>query len=180
MPSLVGSEMCIRDRLSASCLIPTFSPLDGEIHVFPTHGTFLWYLTTRIFYNATCSRNPKLYLYLIEYSYGSTEVSTIYPTFSIAYLIYSTSQYVVSCTSKLFLKLGMYAAAQSENAEILPQTILRNSNKTTRGDCTAVAWNSRRRILVAAVNYRANPTQPAKQQHCTAPLPPGPLPCCGG
>ena len=35
------------------------SPLDGEIHVFPTHGTFLRYLTTRIFYNATCSRNPK-------------------------------------------------------------------------------------------------------------------------
>ena len=30
-----------------------------EIHVFPTHGTFLLYLTTRIFYNATCSRNPK-------------------------------------------------------------------------------------------------------------------------
>ena len=30
-----------------------------EIHVFLTHGTFLWYLTTRIFYNATCSRNPK-------------------------------------------------------------------------------------------------------------------------
>ena len=29
-----------------------------EIHVFPTHGTFLWYLTTIIFYNATCSRNP--------------------------------------------------------------------------------------------------------------------------
>ena len=30
-------------------------------------------------------------LHPIEYSYGSTEVSTIYPTFSIAYLIYSTS-----------------------------------------------------------------------------------------
>ena len=29
------------------------SPLDGEIHVFPTHGTFLKYLTTRIFYIAT-------------------------------------------------------------------------------------------------------------------------------
>ena len=33
-------------------------------------------------------------LYSIEYSYGSTEVSTIYPTFSIAYSIYSTSQYL--------------------------------------------------------------------------------------
>ena len=31
-------------------------------------------------------------LYPIEYSYGSTEVSTFYPSFSIAYLIYSTSQ----------------------------------------------------------------------------------------
>ena len=30
-------------------------------------------------------------LYPIEYSYGSTEVPTIYPTFSIAYSIYSTS-----------------------------------------------------------------------------------------
>ena len=30
-------------------------------------------------------------VYSIEYSYGSTEVSTIYPTFSIAYSIYSTS-----------------------------------------------------------------------------------------
>ena len=30
-------------------------------------------------------------LHPIEYSYGSTEVSKIYPTFSIAYLIYSTS-----------------------------------------------------------------------------------------
>ena len=32
-------------------------------------------------------------LYAIEYSYGPTEVSTIYLTFSIAYLKYSTSQY---------------------------------------------------------------------------------------
>ena len=32
-------------------------------------------------------------LYPIEYSYDSTEVSTIYLIFSIAYLIYSTSQY---------------------------------------------------------------------------------------
>ena len=30
-------------------------------------------------------------LYAIEYSYGLPEVSTIYLTFSIAYLIYSTS-----------------------------------------------------------------------------------------
>ena len=29
------------------------SPLDGEIHVFPILGTFLWYLTTIIFYIAT-------------------------------------------------------------------------------------------------------------------------------
>ena len=34
-------------------------------------------------------------LYPIEYSYGSTEISTIDPTFSIAYSIYSTSQYLV-------------------------------------------------------------------------------------
>ena len=32
-------------------------------------------------------------LYAIEYSYGLPEVSTIYLTFSIAYLIYSTAQY---------------------------------------------------------------------------------------
>ena len=31
-----------------------------------------------------------------EYSYGSTEVSAIYPTFSIAYSIYSTSQLSIS------------------------------------------------------------------------------------
>ena len=98
------------------------SPLDGEIHVFPTHGTFLKYLTTRIFYiateyptkysvieilsflyhikysvgNSTNVEFSKSYhvsniLYPIEYSYGSTEVSTIYPTLSTADLIYSTS-----------------------------------------------------------------------------------------
>ena len=34
-------------------------------------------------------------LHSIEYSYGSTEVPTGYPTFSIAYLIYSTSHFFV-------------------------------------------------------------------------------------
>ena len=32
---------------------PDISPLDSEIHVFPTLGTFLWYLAARVFYNAT-------------------------------------------------------------------------------------------------------------------------------
>ena len=48
---------------NAPGLIP-ISPIHGEIHVF---------------------------LLLQEYSYGSTEVSKVYPTFSIAYSIYSTS-----------------------------------------------------------------------------------------
>ena len=76
---------------------PDISPLDGEIHVFPTLGTFLWYLATRVFYTAT--EYPTKYcileilsniLYPIEYSYAFTEVSAGYQTFSIAYLIYST------------------------------------------------------------------------------------------
>ena len=32
---------------------PDISPLDGEIHLFPTLGTFLWYLATRVFYTTT-------------------------------------------------------------------------------------------------------------------------------
>ena len=39
-------------------------------------------------------------LYPIEYSYGSPEVSTIYPTFFIAYFIYSTSHSVSLFTVK--------------------------------------------------------------------------------
>ena len=35
-----------------------YGGMTQEIHVFPTHGTFPSYLTTRIFYNATRSRNP--------------------------------------------------------------------------------------------------------------------------
>ena len=40
------------------------SPLDEEIHVFPTLGTFLWYLGTRVFYTAT--EYPTKYLSLIH------------------------------------------------------------------------------------------------------------------
>ena len=52
-------------------------------------------------------------LYPIEYSYGSTEVPTGYPTFSIAYLIYSTSHHVVvkcffSRVSKKWCCLQLY------------------------------------------------------------------------
>ena len=76
---------------------PDISPLDSEIHVFPTLGTFLWYLAARVFYNAT--EYPTKYcileilsniLYPIEYSYDFTEVPAGYPSFAIAYLIYST------------------------------------------------------------------------------------------
>ena len=79
---------------------PDISPLDGKIHVFPTLGTFLWYLATRVFYTAT--EYPIKYciqeilssiLYPIEYSYDYTEVPAGYPTFSIACLIYSTSHH---------------------------------------------------------------------------------------
>ena len=38
-------------------------------------------------------------LYAIEYSYGPTEVSTIYLTFSIAYLIYSTSHWFIAAAA---------------------------------------------------------------------------------
>ena len=65
----------------SSALLPhsDISPLDGEIHVFPTLGTFLWYLTTRTFYIAT--EYPTKYcvleilssiLYHIEYSSDHT------------------------------------------------------------------------------------------------------------
>ena len=79
---------------------PDISPLDGEIHVFPTLGTFLWYLATRVFYTAT--EYPTKYwiieilrdiIYPTEYSYDFTEVPAGYLTFSISYLIYSTSHW---------------------------------------------------------------------------------------
>ena len=139
-------------ELQSSLPYLDISPLDGEIHVFPTLGEFLWYLT-RINWpivlsfkcilhcygvsdKVSCSRNPKEYsipyrnspdhtngstgcptsqniaylskmpqtsnsqilsniLYPIEYSYGYTEVPAGYPTFSIAYLIYSTPQWAL-------------------------------------------------------------------------------------
>ena len=122
----------MRGRNRVSCIVRLWghqrssphsdiSPLEEEINVFSTLGTFLWYLTTRVFYIATeyptkcCvleilssilyhieysvgnSTNVEFLkilsniLYPIEYSYGYTEVPTGYPTLSIAYLIYSTS-----------------------------------------------------------------------------------------
>ena len=45
------------------------------------------------------SKNLSNILYAIEYSYGPTEVSTIYLTFSIAYLIYSTSHLCTNFTA---------------------------------------------------------------------------------
>ena len=66
---------------------PDISPLDGEIHVFPTLGTFLWYLATRVFYTAT--EYPTKYcvleilsniLYHIEYSSDHTRGSAGCPT----------------------------------------------------------------------------------------------------
>ena len=74
------------------------------MYVFPALETFLWYLATRrVFYTATeyptkyCVlgnlSNILLVVYPIEYSVGYTKVPAGYPTFSIAYLIYSTSQY---------------------------------------------------------------------------------------
>ena len=118
---------------------PDLSPLDGELRIFPTLGTFLWYLTTSVFCidteyptkycvieipsnfpyhieyssdyaggSAGCSTSqntanlsemPQMsnsqilsnIIYPIEYSYGYTEIPAGYPTFSVAYLIYSTS-----------------------------------------------------------------------------------------
>ena len=65
----------------AQRFLPHFdiSPLDGEIHVFPTHGTFLRYLTTRVFYIATEYSTMYSVLeilssiqYHIEYSVGNS------------------------------------------------------------------------------------------------------------
>ena len=76
---------------------PDISPLDGEMHGFPTLETFLWYSAARVFYDAT--EYPTKYcileilsniLYPIEYSDDFTEVPAGYPSFAIAYLIYST------------------------------------------------------------------------------------------
>ena len=62
---------------------PDISPLDGDIHVFPTLGTFLWYLAIRIFYNAT--EYPTKYcvleiliiiLYLVPVSYTHLTLPT--------------------------------------------------------------------------------------------------------
>ena len=82
-------------ELQRSWSYPDISPLHGEMHVFPTLGTFLWYLVTRVFYTAT--EYPTKYCILqilgnILYSYDFTEVPAGYPSFSIAYLTYSTSQ----------------------------------------------------------------------------------------
>ena len=66
---------------------PDISPLDGEIHVFPTLGTFLWYSAARVFYDAT--EYPTKYcvletlsniLYHIEYSSDRTRGSAGCPT----------------------------------------------------------------------------------------------------
>ena len=66
---------------------PDISPLDGEIHVFPTLGTFPWYSAARVFYDAT--EYPTKYcvleilrniLYHIEYSSDHTRRSVSCPT----------------------------------------------------------------------------------------------------
>ena len=83
---------------------PDISPLDGEIHVFPTLKTFLWYLATRVFYTAT--EYPTKYcileilsniLYPIEYSYDFTEVTAGYQSVSISLLdvLHITRRYAV-------------------------------------------------------------------------------------
>ena len=66
---------------------PDIFPLDGEIHVFPTPGTFFWYLVTRVFFTAT--EYPTKYcileilsniLYHIEYSSDHARGSAGCPT----------------------------------------------------------------------------------------------------
>ena len=90
---------------------PDISPVDGVIHVFPTLGTFLWYLATRVFH--TASEYLTKYcvleilsniLYHIEYFSDHTRWSADCPTsqtnaylstFSIAHLICSTSHLIL-------------------------------------------------------------------------------------
>ena len=81
---------------STSCLLPAFLPLISN-----SQNPKLYSISYRIF----CREFRKYrilkilsnIIYPIEYSYGSTKVSTIYPTFStcIAYSIYSTSHFIL-------------------------------------------------------------------------------------
>ena len=61
---------------------PDISPLDGEIHVISTLGTFLWLLARRVFYTATeypakycVLEMRRIILYHIEYSSDHTRGS---------------------------------------------------------------------------------------------------------
>ena len=85
-------------------------------------------------------------LYAIEYSYGPTEVPTIYLTFSIAYLIYSTSQYVymydvITCTTKIIpgtrATKAWCALGPSAVSSKSCRAVLRSSNYLSFGD---VSW----------------------------------------
>ena len=82
-------------------------------------------------------------LYAIEYSHGPTEVSTIYLTFSIAYLIYSTSQYVymydvITCTTKIIpgtrATKAWCALGPSAVSSKSCRAVLRSSNYLSFGD----------------------------------------------
>ena len=85
---------------NAPGLIPTFLRYTGKytysLLLERSSGTSLQKYSTmpRVLEIPSNILNP------IEYSYGSTEVSTNYPTFSIAYSIYSTSQYVATSRTR--------------------------------------------------------------------------------
>ena len=59
----------------------------------------------------------------IEYSYGSTEVPTGYPTFSIAYLIYSTSHWAVGGASPRCWRLLRYVTWIIPSSSLLRQLV---------------------------------------------------------
>ena len=70
-------------------------------------------------------------LYPIEYSYGYTEVPTGYPTLSIAYLIYSTSQKSIVRTIPINRKSPKLIVQAIPIGRQSPKSIVR----TIKNDC---------------------------------------------
>ena len=93
-------------------------------------------------------------LYPIEYSYGYTEVPAGYPTFSIAYLIYSTSHYRLvlernESTRSMKLPLELYGTDEQAafGAWVLLEANIAPLQDAPVVDPTPRAMNRSRRLL---------------------------------
>ena len=100
-------------------------------------------------------------LYPIEYSYDYTEVPAGYPTFSIAYLIYSTSHYRLvlernESTRSMKLPLELYGTDEQGalGAFVMLEVNVTPLQDDPVADPTPRAMNRSRRLLFPELNVR--------------------------